>query len=174
MKKRTDIIIYIVCLVLAVIISAVYYMERARAIRGLRSETEALSRQQPSRQEPVTAPERLGRMFPRQPELPLFIDGLYQYALKSDIINLDVQTLHPREKGARTGGSKEEKASILRSYPLRITMEGTYRNIAEYIRLMQNSERFTRVLELEIQPGNDLHKATMTLEIFSAAGPDAP
>jgi Tfp pilus assembly protein PilO len=173
LKKRTDIVIFIIFFGLAAVLSAVYIMERSRAIGKVRMDIESLHRQQSSRPLKVIAPERLVRMFPQQPELSLFVDGLYQHARKSGIRNLEVQTLPSKEKGPRTGGRKEERATLMRSYPLRIMMEGTYRTIAESIRLMQNSERFIRVVELEIQPGKDVHRAFMTLEIFSIAGPDA-
>ncbi len=172
MKKRTDIVIFIVCIGLAAVLSAVYAMERTRAIGKIRQDLETLHGQQPSRP-PAAAPESLVRMFPRQPELSLFVDGLYQYAGKSGVRNLEVQTLPLREKIVRTGGRKDQKAAAMRSYPVRIMLEGSYRAIAEYIRLVQNSERFTRVLEFDIQPGKDLHRATMNLEIFSIEAPDA-
>ena len=175
MKKRTDRIIFIIFLGLAAVISAVYIMERSHALGRIRLDMETLHRQQQSRPLAVAEPERLVRMFPPRPDLSLFVDELYEYGRKSGIMNLEVQSLPSKEKGRQTGDGKEEKTRVMRSYPLRIMMEGTYRTIAEYIRLMQNSERFTRVLELEIQPGKDLdvHRATMTLEIFSIAGSDA-
>lgn len=174
MKKRTDIVVFVIFLGLAAVLSFVYSMERSRAIGRIRMEMESLHLQQQQRPPTVSEPENLGRMFPPRAELPLFVDGLYEYARKSGIRNLEVQTLASKEKIQRTGGRKEEKKTrLLRAYQLRIQMEGTYRNIAEYIRLMQNSERFTRILELEIEPGKDLLKAAMMLEIYSIEGPDA-
>lgn len=173
MKKRTDRIIVLALLGLAVVCSAVYFMERSRAIARIRVEVGNLQRQSLSQSPAFITPERLLRMFPGQPGISLFVDGLYQHAQKAGIRNLEVQTLAPKDKGPRAGGRKEEKTKVLQAFPLRIMMDGTYRNIAEYMRLMQNDDRFIRILELELQPGKDLHRAIMTLEIFSIEGQDA-
>jgi Tfp pilus assembly protein PilO len=173
LKKRTDIVIFIAFIGLAVLLSSVYYVGRSRLRGEIRLELEALRSQQQLRTPVVSEPERLGRMFPLQPELSAFVDGLYRYARKSGIRNIEVQTLAAKDRAPRPAGRKDVPTKLMRSYPLRIMMEGTYRNIAEYIRLLQNSERFTRVRELEIEPGKGALKATMTLEIFSIEGPDA-
>ncbi|MBA4371342.1 MAG: hypothetical protein C0402_00600 [Thermodesulfovibrio sp.] len=174
MKKRTDLLIFMLVLGLAAVLSGVYGIQRSRALAQVRVEMETLLRQPAFRPPTFTAPEKLVRMFPQQPDISVFVDGLYQHAHKSGIRNLEVQTLPTKDRGPRVTGRKDEKAKkTMQALPLRIVMEGTYRNIAEYMRLMQNDERFTRVVELEIQPGKDLLRATMTLEIFSIAGQNA-
>ncbi|MDA8084859.1 MAG: hypothetical protein M0024_14475 [Nitrospiraceae bacterium] len=172
MKKRNEIIIFSVFLCAALVSSLLYVVNREKALRRMKSETEDLYRQ-PAGQEGAGLPANLALMFPDKPGIAPFADSLALYAQKAGVRNLEVQTVEQKGTGRPGRGAKAGKGSAMRAHVIKVAMEGSYRSIAEYIRLVQNSERFCRLTELDIRPGRELLKAGMTLEIYSIGGRDA-
>jgi Tfp pilus assembly protein PilO len=65
---------------------------------------------------------------------------------------------------ARPGGNdtKETVSKLI----LRVRTTGSYRSFAEYVRRLQNSERFFRITEFKLSPDTAQLKGTLTVELY--------
>ena len=100
--------------------------------------------------------------------VPLVIEELYRCAKNAGVMKHEVTTLAGGQAPApvqKPGGEKRHE--VARTSQLKITFEGNYRAAAEYVRLMQNINRFKRIVDLEMKSEKDTIKTTITLEILS-------
>ncbi|MGD0885756.1 MAG: hypothetical protein ABSA46_12975 [Thermodesulfovibrionales bacterium] len=116
-------------------------------------------------------PQIFERMIPIKPDVSVFIENLYACAKATGIKNHEVATVTstnergemPRQEMMSSRGREEE----IRRYVVKVSFEGSYRDTAEYVRLVQNIERFKRITELQVKPERNLLRTTITLEILS-------
>jgi hypothetical protein len=50
---------------------------------------------------------------------------------------------------------------------LKISASGSYRSFAEYVRRVQNAERFNRITSIKLVPDAAQLKGTLTVELYS-------
>jgi Tfp pilus assembly protein PilO len=168
--------IYAAVMLAALAVFLLYLYVRTGQIDSIKAETakaraenQALSRQN-------AGPENNEKLFPEKAGTALFVENLYDAARLSGIKKHEVSTVKTSDVPARknvTKGTSADSGKVLKTYSLKISLEGNYRETAEYIREVQNIERFKRITELGIKPADKLLKTDMTIEIYSLGGQDA-
>lgn len=105
---------------------------------------------------------RLKRLFPREADVSSFIENMYQCAQVTGIKKHEVSTVTVGQTGKASG-----KEPALKIYRVKASFAGSYRNAAEYIRMVQNIERFKRISSLEMKSEGGQIMTTLMLELFS-------
>jgi len=114
--------------------------------------------------------DALRRLFPAEAHTASFIEDLYTAAQQSKLTSHDVSTETAVSRPAARGVAQSDELSRFR---FKISIEGSYRSIAEYIRRVQNIERFKRVTEIKLAPGKQGITGSLSLELFSLKGQNA-
>ena len=160
-----------VLLVLALAGTLIYAKIRGGAVQVMQQELNSLQGTKTQAADAVAAPDSLRKMFPAEAGVASFVEDLYVCAQRAGLKNHEIVTdqaadmdikAFRRQKGPGPGRTK-----IVNEYSLRISAEGSYRQIAEYIRQIQNIDRFKKIAELELKPAAGSVSARITLKIFS-------
>jgi Tfp pilus assembly protein PilO len=114
--------------------------------------------------------DQLRRLFPSEARTASFIEDLYTAAKQSKLTSHDASTENISARSASRSTSQPDELS---SYRFKINIEGNYRSIAEYIRRVQNMERFKRIANIKLAPGKQGVTGNLSLELFSLKGQNA-
>jgi Tfp pilus assembly protein PilO len=143
----------------------VYRSSRASGVKSLRSDLARIRAEQDKARAAETEVAHLTRLFPAEAGSPAIIEALYRYARESGLKQHEVSTEAGRSSGtARPGGSD---TSLITRHRFKVSAVGSYRNFAEYIRRIQNIERFNRITDFKLTPDDALLKGTLTVELYS-------
>ena len=173
MTRRNKLIILVVYLLILASALPLYRFKRAAAAKKMTAELSAMRQEQSKSQGAAGELEMLRRLFPPEAATAAFVEGLYDAAKQSKIISHEVTSeAAPQGRSSgrpAAGGAKDE----LETYRFKIAIAGSYRTVAEYIRRVQNIERFKRISELKLAPAPQGITAHLTLELFSLKGAHA-
>jgi Tfp pilus assembly protein PilO len=177
MRRPSRGILVIGLTVLSFAALCLYLHGRSGEMHHMQDQIVKLQRDRLSLQSKRLDPQIFERMIPINPDVSVFIESLYECAKATGIKNHEVATVastngREEKSGQERMGSRGREEEI-RRYVVKISFEGSYRETAEYVRLLQNIERFKRITELQVKPEKNLLKATITLEILSRERPDA-
>lgn len=107
-------------------------------------------------------------------QIPEFIETLYKLAEDNRLKKYDILSKSDRQSGANVQKSKMTGGlQGIEIYPLKISIEGDYRDIAEYIRELQNIDRLKKIRDISITPEKRHIKAEINIDIFISGGIDA-
>lgn len=160
-SKLIALVAYLLVLAVAVL---GYRTNRAAKVKRLRSELSVITAEQnkvrASEQEVV----RLSKLIPVEANTPAFIETLYRYAHESGLKQHEAVT----EAGTGTASARPGAANTgsVAKQRIKISAVGSYRNFAEYLRRVQNIERFNRVSEFNLTPDDGQLKGTITVELY--------
>lgn len=176
MKKSNKGIIQTVIIILSLAVVLVYLYARAGQINSMNTEIAKVRAEKLSLQAEKPYKGNLEKMFPEKAGIALFVENLYDAARISGIKKHEVSTVKMGDAPARRNvkkGAVGENEKVLKTYSLKISLAGNYRDTVEYIREVQNIERYKRIVELGMKPADKLLKTDITIEIYSAGGQDA-
>lgn len=144
----------------------VYRSNRATKVKRLRADLARISAEQDKVLAAETEVARLTRQIPADASTPEFIETLYRFAKESGLKQHEVATETNKSSGsARPGGS--DASSAITKHHLKVSASGSFRSFAEYIRRLQNTERFNRITEFKLAPDSSQLKGTLTIELYS-------
>lgn len=116
---------------------------------------------------------RLKKLFPPDSSTARFVEDIYKIAGRYDIKNLIIEQ-KPTEyvelsmgKTLKAVPVTEQKPRVLYSYPLMLTFNAGYRDMGEFIREVQNSERLVSVNSLNVKKGKQGLDIYMLINIYS-------
>jgi Tfp pilus assembly protein PilO len=147
-----------------------YRLKRSSANKRLQAEISASRNEIAKIKTAAQEMEKLRRMFPLEAHTALFVEDLYTAALQSKLATHEVST---EGSAQRSPARKTAQAEDLVSFNFKVTVEGSYRSIAEYIRRVQNIERFKRITDIRLSPGKPGVAGTISLELVSLKGQNA-
>lgn len=170
MTRRNKLIILAVYLLLLAVALPLYHMKRSVVKKRIRAEIAAtqneINRIKATEQEAI----QLQKLFPTDADTSSFVEDLYSAAKLSGLTahetSSDTQGNRPLPRGSI--------GSDLSRYRYKTRVEGTYRSIAEYIRRVQNLERFKRITEIKLAPAAKGISGDISLELYSLKGQNAP
>jgi Tfp pilus assembly protein PilO len=166
--RRNKLIILTIYLMVLAVVLPLYRLKRSSADKRLQAEISA------SKNEIIkikaSSMERLRRMFPMEAHTALFVEDLYTAALQSKLATHEVST---ESSAQRSPARKVAQPEDLTTFNFKVTVEGSYRSIAEYIRIVQNIERFKRITDIKLSPGKLGVAGTISLELISLKGQNA-
>lgn len=152
-------------LLILTVFMLVYRTNRTRKIKLLRADIARVSAEQNKTKSAEAEVARLTHLIPAAANTPAFIEALYRSAREAGLTQHEVSTEGDKGSGsARPGGT--DTSSIVKQR-LKISVSGNYRNFAEYVRRVQNNERFNRIIDLKLAPDKDQLKGTLTVELSS-------
>jgi Tfp pilus assembly protein PilO len=113
---------------------------------------------------------RLHRLFPPEAHTTSFIEDLYTAAQQAKLTTHEVSS---ENTATRPSSRVASQADELSRFRFKVDVEGSFRSIAEYIRIVQNIERFKHVSAIQLAPGKKGVMGTISLELFSLKGQNA-
>lgn len=167
MKKRGNTFM-LVALVAAAAVVAVFAGVRLRDIRAVQGRLDDLDRKTDQTLRSGAEIEMLRKRFPPRADVSSFVENLSVLAKRNGLQNLEIATLPAAVGRARAGGQPRPKAApeaLLVAYPVKLTFEGSYRAVAEYLRQVQGMERYKRIVSVEMKPFKQRIKTSLVIEI---------
>lgn len=170
MTPQNKLIILAAYLLILAVALPLYLLKRSSADKRLRAEISATASELAKIKAASLEMERLRRLFPAEAGTASFIEDLYMAAQQSKLASHDANT---EITASRAPGRGTAQPDELNSFRFKITVEGSYRSIAEYIRRVQNIERFKRITDIKLAPGKQDVAGNITMELFSLKGQNA-
>ena len=165
MTRQNKLIVLVAYLLMLAVVMFAYRANRANKVKLLRSDLAKISAEQNKARAVEAEVLKITRLIPTETNSPAFIETLYRAAREAGLKQHEVSTEADKIPGsARPGGP--ETTSIAKQR-LKVTASGSYRNFAEYIRRVQNTERFNRIIDFKRTPDAAQLKGTLTIELYS-------
>jgi Tfp pilus assembly protein PilO len=168
LSRQSKLIILVAYLLLLAVFMFGYRANRAKKVKQLRSQIAQVRNEQEKTRRGEAELARLSRLFPVKSDSAVVIEDLYRYAKEAGLKQHELVTEADKKQGATRPGVAKESA-VVASRSIKISVAGNFRQIAEYIRRVQNMDRFNRVVEFKLVPDAAGVKGTMTLELFAMA-----
>lgn len=162
--------ILVVYLLILAIALPLYRFKRNSADKRLMGEISNVENELSKIRAAALEMESLRKLFPAEAGTVSFIEDLYSAAQKSKLSAHDVSSANVAARPATRGTAQSDELS---RFKFNITVEGSYRSIAEYLRRVQNIERFKRVTDIKLAAGNHGIKGNISLELFALKGQNA-
>jgi Tfp pilus assembly protein PilO len=170
LTRQNKLIILAIYLLILAVILPLYRLKRSSADKRLQSEISTTQNEISKIKAAGQEMEQLRRLFPAEPRTASFIEDLYSAAKQSKLSSHDASS---ETSSTRPTSRNTSQPDELSSYRFKINVEGNYRSIAEYIRTIQNIERFKRVVDIKLAPGKQGVTGNLSLELFSLKGHNA-
>lgn len=165
MTRKNKLIVLVAYLVLLAVFMLAYRSNRARKVKLLRADLAKISTEQNKNRAAEAEIAKISRFIPPESNSPAFIEALYQAARESGLKQHEVSTEANKNSGAARPGGAETAA--IAKHRFKISASGSYRNFAEYVRRLQNTERFNRIIDFRLAPDASQLKGTLTVELYS-------
>jgi len=117
--------------------------------------------------------QTLRALFPERDHITDFIEDTYKISKKRKIRNLFFEQKNQEFIELSTGRvlkalpATGEKPKVLSSYPVKITFHSGYRNMAEFVREIQDQERLVTVESLKAKRDRGYLVVEMVADIYS-------
>lgn len=170
MTRQNKLIILAVYLLILAIALPLYRLNRNSAEKRMQAEISTSRNELTKFKSTAIEMERLRKLFPSEARSTSFIEDLYAAAQETKLTNHGVSTENSTSRATSRGSAKNEE---LDSYRLKVAVEGNYRSIAEYIRKVQNIERFKRFTDIKLVPTKQGISGNLSIELFSLKGQNA-
>ena len=142
-----------------------YRSNRTTKIKRLKADLARISTEQDKAHAAEAEVARLTRLIPTEASTPAFIEALYRSAKESGLKQHEVSTEADKASGSARPGSSD--TSLIAKQRIRISASGSYRSFAEYVRRLQNSERFNRIIDFKLTPNATQLSGNLTVELYS-------
>jgi Tfp pilus assembly protein PilO len=142
-------------------------MKRRSEDRRLRSEIAAATAESDKVRAVAMEMDRLRKLFPAEIGTTSFIEDLYSAAQLSKLTLHEAST---ETSTARPTARPGQQPDALSSTRLKIRIEGNYRSIAEYVRRVQNLERFKKITEMRFSPDKNGITGSLVMELYALKG----
>lgn len=165
LTQRNKLIVLIAYLLILAIAMLAYRANRATKVKRLRADLAKISAEQDKSRAAEAEVTRLTQLIPADANIPAYIEALYRSARESGLKQYEVSTETAKASGTARPGDSE--SGTIAKHRLKVAATGTYRNFAEFIRRVQNSDRFNRIIEFKLVPDQAQLKGTLTVELYS-------
>ena len=170
MTRQNKLIILASYLLILAVALPLYRLKRNAADRRLQSEISSAKGEIEKINTAALEMDRLRRLFPAETSSASFIEDLYTAAQQAKLTTHEVSS---ENNATRPSSRVASQADELSRFRFKVDVEGSFRSIAEYIRIVQNIERFKHVSAIQLAPGKNGVMGTISLELFSLKGQNA-
>jgi Tfp pilus assembly protein PilO len=170
LTRQNKLVILAIYLFILAIALPLYRLKRNSADKRLQAEISASKSELAKINAVALEMDHLRRLFPEEAGTASFIEELYTAAQQSKLVSHDASTENKVQRPSSRGTTQPND---LNSFRFKINIEGSYRSISEYIRRVQNIERFKRVTDIRLVPGKQGVSGSLTLELYSLKGQNA-
>lgn len=167
MKIRGNITMLVV--IAAFLAAAVFAGLRFREIRIIDAKLQELNRKADQLSKTAAETERLKKQFPTKADISSFVENMSVLALRSGIRELEITTpsTTPRTTPAAKPKSGAPSPPHLTTYPIKLTFEGNFRAVAEFLRQVQSTDQYKRIVQIDMKPSTNTIKTILVIEISS-------
>lgn len=166
MTRQNKLLVLLAYLVILAVLMLAYRSNRAKKVKQLRAELSSIEAAQKKSQSAEAEVARLMRLIPAEANSSGFIESLYRNALESGLKQHEVSTEAEKNSAAARPGASDTTGKVA-SQRFKVSATGSFRSFAEYIRRVQNTERFNRIIDFKISPDAAQLKGTLTIELYS-------
>ena len=170
MTRRNKLIILVGYILILAIALPIYRFKRNTSFKRLRSEISTAKNETGKINAATREMDNLRRLFPADAGTASFIEDLYVTAQQSKLLSHDVSLENTPARSAARGTTQPDDLSRNRFV---VKVEGSYRSIAEYIRRVQNIERFKRITDIQLAPDKQGVTGKLSLELIALKGQNA-
>lgn len=170
MTRQNKLIILAAYLLILAVALPLYRLKRNAADKRLQSEISSTKSELAKIKATALEMDHLRRLFPAEAHTETFIEDLYTAAQQSRLTSHEASTESTAARPTTRGNAQSEE---LTSFRFKVAVEGTYRSIAEYIRRVQNIDRFKRISDIKLAPGKPGVAGIISLELYSLKGQNA-
>jgi Tfp pilus assembly protein PilO len=170
LTRQNKLLILATYLLALAIALPLYRLKRASADKRLKAEILSVRSELAKIQATSREMENLRRMFPAEAGTAAFIEELYAAAKISKLTAHEASTENTVTRPTARGSASPEE---LAKYHFKIAIEGSYRSIAEYIRRVQNIERFKHITDIRLASGIHGVTGNISLELVALKGQNA-
>jgi len=171
MTRKNKLAILAAYLLILAVALPLYRMKRHFTDKRLQAEINAASAELNKASTVAAEAEKLRRLFPAEIGTTSFVEDLYSAAQQSKLTLHEASTENTTARPTARPGQQAEDLSSAR---LRIRIEGNYRSIAEYVRRVQNIERFKKITEMRLTSGKEGVTGYLIMDLFALKGNHAP
>jgi len=93
------------------------------------------------------------------------MESLYRCAHESGLKQHEASTETSGQKASARPGTTD--LGSVAKHRIKVSATGNFRNFAEYLRRVQNIERFNRITDFKLAPDNGQLRGTITVELYS-------
>lgn len=165
MTRQSKLIALVAYLLVLTVVMLGYRTNRAAKVKRLRAELARTASDQNKKRTEEAEVVRLTHLIPAASNTPAFMESLYRCAKESGLKQHEAVT----ETAASTAPARPGAADTgtVAKHRIKVSAIGSFRNFAEYLRLVQNIERFNRITEFKLAPDSGQLRGTITVELYS-------
>jgi hypothetical protein len=160
-------------LILGLLALGVLYLNRQGRMADLQLELSGLREEKVLLQRASVETGDLARTFSGGIDVASFTEQLYASARRAGISDHEVITgivrAENRQAGGRQGRSRG-RGEGLETSRLQVSLSGRFKDIAEYLRLVQGIESLARISSLEMKPGEKAVRAELLIDLYALEG----
>jgi len=171
LSRRTKLIILIGYLIILIVSLFAYKLKRAKKEKTLKAAISQINAEKDKKRRGELELKKIMGTIPLEVDTTAIVSSLYTFAKDSGLKSHDVST-----EGAGGGDKLSARAATkankdgLKKSRFRIAISGGFRNMAEYVRNIQNMERFNKIIEMKFSADKDsVVKGNIVVEYYSLA-----
>jgi len=173
-KPKIAFIIVMTAVIVSGLLFSLYVKSKFSSIRSLRASIEELQKNNREAVEKDTGGiENLKELFPQSANITSFMENVYRISKLRGINNLTIEQKN-REFIDLSSGKilkampvSERKPRVIYSYPIKISFNSGYRNMAEFIREIRNQDRLAAIESLTAKRDTEYLTVEMVVNIYS-------
>lgn len=166
MTRQTKLIILVGYLLILSVVMVAYKSNRSKKIKQLRAQISQVQAEKEKVRKGEAELARLSKLFPASTDLADLVELLYRYAKTAGLSHHQVAADGDKKKSSARPGPAKESGMVV-THSIRVSVSGNFRQVAEYVRQVQNMERFSRISEFKLSTDHEQVKGALTIEVFS-------
>ncbi|MDD2364857.1 MAG: hypothetical protein PHN84_01695 [Desulfuromonadaceae bacterium] len=166
MTRQSKLIILVAYLLILSVVMFSYRTNRSKKVKLIRAELSRVESEKNKVRRDENELARISRLIPSEADSTAVVEALYRFAKESGLTQHNVKT----EVNKKLTSARNRRSSnnlTVAANRINVNTIGSFRQTAEYIRRLQNMERFNRIAELRLTPSENVVKASLTVEVFS-------
>lgn len=173
-KPKIAFIIVLTAVIVSGLLFSLYVKSKFSSIKSLKASIEELQKKtRIAVEEDTGVIKNLRELFPEAGNITGFIENAYRISKLHGIKNLTFE-LKSRELIDLDSGKilkampvSGQKPRVIYSYPVKISFNSNYRNMAEFIREIQNQDRLATIESLMVKRDIEYLTVEMVVNIYS-------
>ena len=173
-KPKIAFIIVLTAVIVSGLLFSFYVKSKISSIKSLKASIEELQKDnQASIEKDTGGIKNLKELFPQYGNITGFIENVYRISKLRGIKNL---TFEQKSREFIDLGSGKilkampvsgQKPQVIYSYPIKLSFNSNYRNMAEFIREIQNQDRLATIESLMVKSDIEYLIVDMVVNIYS-------
>lgn len=173
-RQKITFILLLTAVVVSGALFSFYAKSRIASINSLRSSIKSFDRVRDVSDVKDTGEIRnLKELFPEKANIAGFIENIYPVSKKYSVKNLTFEQKGREFIELNSGKvlkdlpATGQKTKLLYSYPVKVNFNSDYRNMAEFVRVIQNQERLVTIDSLTVKRDKETLAVEMAVHIYS-------